>query len=220
MNETTLMEEELADEIRLRQYTEQVLDTRQLELEAEEEEKKALQAEVAALKKELSSTRDQLSEVRNQSRSRDKQLSDAKDQIFRLQPRGKDITESEAVDAYRTLCGNIQRWVDNRMKPILDDLDYGRLKVRPMPAQATRLVSFMREAAKRGIDLDQSDTYHVIAIIMNYLGLVFFSKSFYCPLDDYEGDATLAFVNELEVSMSRLPRGDSVPYVVQAAYPD
>lgn len=208
--QTPPAEEKLADEVRLRQYTEQVLDTRQQELEAQEAEKKALQAELDALKKELSQTKTQLSEARSQTRTKDKQLSDAKDQIFRLQSTRKDITESEAVDAYRGLFGNVQRWVENRMKSILDDLDYGRLRSRPPPTQETRFASFMREAAKRGLDTDQSDPYHVVAVIMNYLCIVFFSKPFYCPLDDYEGDATLVFINDLETSLSRLPRGKAV----------
>lgn len=204
---TESIEEKLADEVRLRQYTEQVLDTRQQELEAQEMEKNSLQAELEALRKELSHTKTQLSEARGQTKTKEKQLSDAKDQIFRLQSTRKDITESDAVETYRVLCGNVQRWVENRMKAILDDLDYGRLRSRPPSAHATRFVSFMREAAKRGLDLDQSDAYHVVAIIMNYLCLVFFSKPFYCPLDDYEGDATLMFINDLETSLSRLPRG-------------
>ena len=211
---TLTIEEKLADEVRLRQYTEQVLDTRQQELEAKEAERNALQAELDALKEQLSQTKTQLSEARSQAKVKEKQLSDAKDQIFRLQSTRKDITESEAVEGYRTLCGNVQRWVENRMKPILDDLDYGRLKTRPQTAQAARFVSFMREAAKRGIDLDQSDPYHVVAIIMNYLCLVFFSKSFYCPLDDYQGDGTLMFIEDLQASLSRLPRGKAAVPVV------
>lgn len=211
LDETAMTtEDRLADEKRLRQFTEQVLDSRQQELEASEAERLDLKAQLEVLKQELSEAQNQLAEVRNQAKSKDKQLSDAKDQIFRLQPTRKDIIESEAVETYRTLCGNVQRWVENRLRAILDDLDYGKLKGMPPSAQATRFVSFMREAAKRGLNLDQSDVYHVMAIIMNYLCLVFFSKSFYCPLDDYEGDATLAFINDLETSLSRLPRGMSL----------
>lgn len=203
--------DKLADEVRLRRYTEQVLDTRQLELEASEAARHDLEAEVERLRGELSKAQGQLSDARGQSKTKERQLSDAKDHIFRLQPTRKDITESEAVESYRVLCGNIQRWADNRMKGILDDLDFGRLKIKTAPAQATRFVSFVREAAKRGLDLDQSDVYHVIPVIMNYLSLVFFSKSFYCPLDDYEGDATLAFIDDLGTTMARLPRGERIP---------
>ncbi|KAG9258600.1 uncharacterized protein F5Z01DRAFT_632673 [Emericellopsis atlantica] len=201
-----MLEGKLADEIRLRRYTEQVLDSRQLELESQQSEKRQMASEIEGLKRELAALQTQVHEARGQTKARDKQLADAKDQIFKLQPTRKDITEADAVEGYRLLCGNVQRWVDNRTRVILEDLDQGRLKGRPAPPQSARFVSFMKEAAKRGVDLDQSDGYHVIAIIMNYLCLVFFTKSFYSPLDDYEGDATLAFINDLESSMSKLPR--------------
>lgn len=199
-------ERRLLDEIRLRKYTEDVLDGRQFELERQETENQRLRSEIEELRKELSDTRSQLSDARSQVSSKDRQLSDTKDQIFRLQPTHKNITEAEATEAYRALCGNVQRWVENRLRGVLDELDSGKLVSRPAPSEAGRLISLMREAAKRGLNTDQSDTYHIIAIIMNYLCMVFFSRSFYSPLDDYEGDATSVFIDELESSMSRLPR--------------
>ena len=201
------LEQRLADETRLRKFTEDVLDSRQMELERQESQNQQLLSQLEELRKELSDVQCQLSDARSEVVSKDKQISEAKDQIFRLQPTRKDITESEAVEAYRALCGNVQRWVDNRLKPILDDLDNGRLRTRPPAIQAGRFVSLMREAAKRGLSHDQSDIYHIIAIIMSYLCIVFFSKSFYSPLDDYEGDATSVFIDELETSMGGLPRG-------------
>lgn len=208
---TTLpnLEERLADEVRLRMFTEQVLDSRQKELESQESEKRALENEVEELRKELSHTQGLLAEARSQARSKDKKLLDARDQIFRLQPTREDITEADAIDAYRGLCSSVRRWVENRMKPILDDLDSGKLRSRPPPLQATRFASFVRDAASRSVNVDQSDVYHVISIIMYYLCLVFFSKSFYCPMDDYEGDSTLEFINNVESALARLPRGAS-----------
>lgn len=205
------VEQKLADETRLRKYTEDVLDGRQMELERQEAENKRLQAEVEELRQQLSETQGQLTDARSQILSKDRQLSDTKDQVFRLQPTRKNITEAEATEAYRALCGNVQRWVENRLRSVLDELDSGKLGSRPPPGEAGRFVSLMREAAKRGLSTDQGDIYHVIAIIMNYLCIVFFSRSFYSPLDDYEGDATSVFIDELETSMSRLPRGEKTP---------
>jgi DNA repair ATPase RecN len=202
------LEQRLADETRLRKFTEDVLDSRQMELERQEMHNEQLLSQLDELRKELSDVKEQLSEARSEIASKDNQISEVKDQIFRLQPTRRDITESEAVDAYRALCRNVQRWVDNQLKTILDDLDHGRLQTYSPPNQAGRFVSLMREAAKRGLSHDQSDTYHVIAVIMSYLCIVFFSKSFYSPLDDYEGDATCAFIDGLEATMSELPRGE------------
>jgi len=54
----------------------------------------------------------------------------------------------------------------------------------------------------------QSDEHHVIAVIMYYLWLALFSKSFYCPLDGSDDDATIIWIDELESTMSKLPRGE------------
>ncbi|KAM5346904.1 hypothetical protein ACJ41O_009909 [Fusarium nematophilum] len=199
----------MADETHLRRFTENVLDSRQQEIENRETEKSKLSAKVETLRKELANTQRQLSEARNQTKSKAKQLQEAKDQIFRLQPSRKDITEAEARESYKSLCGNVQRWVEHRIKDVLDDLERGRLKARPVPSEASRFVALLREQSRRCLSVDQSDEYHITGVIMNYLYLALFSKSFYCPLDDTEEDGTLMWIDELENTMSRLPRGMS-----------
>ncbi|KAI9163216.1 hypothetical protein HJFPF1_04817 [Paramyrothecium foliicola] len=193
------LEAKLKEEIRLRQYTEEVLDSRQQELENQESENTQLRKKLEHLQKELS-------EARAQSKTKTKQLQDAKDQIFQMQPQRKDITDTEAHDMYKSLVGSVQRWVENRLKAILDDFETNRLRTRPSPVQATRFLSLLRESAKRCIMIDQADEYHVMAIIMNYIWHALYSKSFYCPLDDTEDNATLLWLDQLESSMSRLPR--------------
>ncbi|PHH65263.1 hypothetical protein CDD81_3122 [Ophiocordyceps australis] len=201
-----VLETQLADEMRLRRFTEEVLDSRQEELEQQEHESKKLGKKLETLQKELAETQRQLSEARSQAKAKAKQLQDAKEQIFRLQPRRKDITEAEAQEAYKKLCGNVQRWVENRLPPVIDELEAGRLRSKPPAAQAARLVSLIREPARRSLSAHQSDEHHVIAIIMYYLWLSFFAKSFYCRLDSSDNDATLAWIDGLESAMSKLPR--------------
>ncbi|KAH7020001.1 hypothetical protein EDB80DRAFT_213407 [Ilyonectria destructans] len=190
------LETKLADEMNLRRFTETVLDSRQEELESQE----------TLLKTQLADAQRQLAEARSQTKAKSKQLQDARDQIFRLQPPRNDITEAEAREAYKSLCGNVQRWAENRLKGALEDLDHGRLKTRPAPPQAARFVGLIREPSRRCLSVDQSDEYHVVGVIMNYLWLVLFSKSFYCPLDDSSADGTVRWIDELESTMSRLPR--------------
>ena len=205
--EKSFLVAKLADEVRLRHYTEQVLDIRQQELQSQEMENTNLERKIEELKKELSDTQSQLAEARCQNKAKGKQLQEAKEQVFHLQPQRTDVTEAEAVDGFKKLCGSVQRWVENRLKGILDDLDHGRLRVRPDPAQSARFVSFIREPARRCVNVDQSDEYHVAAVIMNYLWFVLFAKSFYCPLDDTEDDATLGWIDELGGTMTKLSRG-------------
>lgn len=203
LSEVVKIENRLADEIQLRKFTEAVLDSRQQELESQEFEKIQLSQQVESLKKELADTQRQLTEAHNATKSKDKQLQEARDQIFRLQPSRRDITEAEAQESYKALCASVQRWVENRLKPILDDLDHGKLRGQPAPTPAARFCGLVREPAKKWLTAHQSDEYHIMAAIMNYLWLALFVKSFYCPLDDNDSDATLQWFDELESTMSK-----------------
>ncbi|RGP60553.1 hypothetical protein FLONG3_10815 [Fusarium longipes] len=191
-SQTHGLEERLTSETHLRRFTETVLDSRQQEIEEREMEKDELALRVEILQKQLAST--------------EQQLAEAQDQVFRLQPSRKDITESEARDAYKTLVGNVQRWVENRAGHVIDDLDTGRLTNRAVPPEGSRLVTLLREQSRRCINVSQSDEFHIMGAIMNYLHITLFSKSFYCPLDDNDDGGTAMWIDELENTMSRLQR--------------
>ncbi|KAK5991080.1 hypothetical protein PT974_09357 [Cladobotryum mycophilum] len=199
-------EAKLEDEIGLRRFTEAVLDSRQEELEAAEKDNARLARKLEALQKDLQGTQSLLAQTRQQLKAKSKELQEANDQISRLQHQRKDITESEAQEAYRKLGSNVQRWVESQLPPTLNDLQTGNLKLRPNPAQAARFTSLIREPARHLLNAWKSDEQHVIAIIMHYLLLVFFAKPFYCPLDDTDGDTTASWIDELENIMSKLPR--------------
>jgi hypothetical protein len=187
------LEDRLTSETHLRRFTETVLDSRQQEIEDREMEKDELILRVEALEKQLASTQQQLEETQ--------------DQVFRLQPSRKDITESEAKDAYKTLVGNVQRWVENRAGHIIDELETGRLTSRLVPPEGSRLVTLLREQSRRCINVSQSDEFQIMGAIMNYLHITMFSKSFYCPLDDNDDGGTAVWIDELENTMSGLQRG-------------
>ncbi|KHO00179.1 uncharacterized protein MAM_02102 [Metarhizium album ARSEF 1941] len=196
------LERLLNDERNLRSFTEQVLDCRQIELEVAESENKRLFKKIDQLVKELSESKAQLFEARAQVKSKDRNLQEAGDHIFRLQSQREDITESDARDAYRALCDRIQRWVENRLPVTLEAASSGQTK-KPPPAQATKFLSLLREPAKRCLSVHLSDEYHVVAAILYYLWLAFFSKPFYCPLDDSTEDATLLWILGTESAMAK-----------------
>ncbi|KAI7762364.1 hypothetical protein ACKAV7_009299 [Fusarium commune] len=191
--QTPALKDKLASETHLRRFTENVLDSRQQEIENRESEKGQLAVEAETLRRQLAVTQ--------------RQLAEAQDQIFRLQPRRRDITETEAREAYKILVGNVQRWVENRAAYAIEDLEIGRLAARASSPEGLRLVSLLREQSRRCLNVTQSDEFHITGVIMNYLHVTLFSKSFYCPLDDTEGDGTSRWVDDLENTMSRLPRG-------------
>lgn len=197
----------LEDEVRLRQFTEEVLDSRQEELEVQEKENSVLSRKLESLQQELKEAQSQLAQARSQSSKKDKAAEEVKNQSTRPSLRRKDITETEAQEAYKSLCANVQHWVEHRIRPVLDDLASGHFRCQPSPAQSTRFVSLMRELATSCLNVWHSDEHHFTALIMQYLWLVFFAKSFYCPLDDGDGETIAAWIDELESAISKLPRG-------------
>lgn len=194
------LEEQLQDERTLRRFTEQVLDCRQMELEIAEAENKRLLKKVDHLSRETL-------EIKAQLRTKDKNLRDAGDQIFRLQTHRQDITESEARETYKSLCNKVHRWVDNRLPATLDAVSAGQLKKAPAQ-QAAKLLSLLREPGRRCLAVHHGDEYHVVAGIMHYLWLALFSKPFYCPLDDSGDDSTLSWIAGIEKAMAKT-RGTS-----------
>lgn len=193
----------LEDEVRLRQFTEEVLDSRQEELGIQEKENSKLSKKLELLQQELKEAQSQLA----QARTHPNKAEESKNQGIRSSPRRRDITELEAQEAYQSLCENVRRWVEYRIRPVLDDLARGHFRCQPTPAQSTRFVSLLREPETSCLNVWHSDEYHFTAIIMQYLWLVFFAKSFYCPLDDGDGETTAAWIDELESAISKLPRG-------------
>ncbi|KAL7812370.1 hypothetical protein V8C44DRAFT_69539 [Trichoderma aethiopicum] len=196
----------LEDEVRLRHFTEEVLDSRQEELQVQERENSVLSRKLESLQQELREAQSQLALARSQSTKKDKTAEGSKDQNNRPSPQRKDITEAEAQEAYRALCDNVQRWVEQRIRPVLDDLASGHFRCQPSPSQSTRFVSLLREPATSCLNVWHSDEYHFMALIMQYLWLVFFSRSFYCPLDDGDSETTAAWIDELESAIAKLPR--------------
>lgn len=205
----------LKDEQTLRCFTEQVLDCRQLELEVSEVENKRLLKRIDHLTKELSETKAQLLDVQTQVKTKDRNLQEAGDQIFRLQSHREELTESDARDAYKALCDKIQRWVENRLPTTLEAVSSSHAK-KPAASLAAKFLSLLREPGKRCLAVHHGDEYHVVAAIMYYLWLAFFSKPFYCPLDDTTEDSTILWILGIESSMAK-SRGRTVPTFVSNA---
>ena len=197
----------LEDERTLRHFTEHVLDCRQKELERKEAENMKLVKKLGHLAKELSDIRTQLQEIQGQSTTaKDKNLRESVDLAFNIQNCREDITDSDVRESYRALCDKIQRWVESKLPSSLETISQGHIK-KPAAAQAAKLLSLLREPAKRCVSVHYSDRYHVVAAINYYLWLAFFSKPFYCPLDDFNGDSRIHWIASIESSMAKLQRG-------------
>jgi hypothetical protein len=129
----------------------------------------------------------------------EKDLRDAHDFIFSLQPRREQITESEAAAEFKCLCMMVENWVETNMG---DEIHAkGIIKQRVIQAPTIRrflmLVSLSGEEASR---CPETDVYNVITAIMKFLYFEIFAKDFYCPVE--EGGAN--FLNSIYTSMKNL----------------
>lgn len=183
----TTLEERLKDEKHRREWADHVLGEREEELSSQEAALQAKETELAKTKQDLSR---------------------ARDHIFQLQPRRTEITETEAAAAFNDLYLGVKRWVQNRLDPILADLDDGRLNDRgPVPYRG-KLLSLVRSEARGCFEVDQSDEYHIIACVWEFLAYHLFERAFYCPLDgSAAGNETINFLNSTCDAMKKLPRG-------------
>ncbi|KAG5985908.1 hypothetical protein E4U54_005743 [Claviceps lovelessii] len=204
------LQEQLQDERTLRRFTERVLDCRQQELQHAEAENERLRKKLEQLARETH-------DVKAQLRAKERGLQEAADHIFRLQVPREDITEAEARETYKALCGKVQRWVENRLPGTVEAVLAGhghghgpgpgpgpgqRVK-KPSAQEAARFLSLLREPGRRCLAVHEGDEYHVVAGIMYYLWLGLFSRPFYCPLDDAGEDSTMAWILDVEAAMGK-----------------
>jgi hypothetical protein len=114
-----------------------------------------------------------------------KELREAHDKIWQLQPRREDVPEEAAANSYVSLVTSVQYWVDSAMLSLLDDFDKGNfesLRRPPWLAVAHEQHSLFQARAGDHLYVPGSESFHVIAIIMEFLKRHIFCAPFYCPL--------------------------------------
>lgn len=227
------LESELGEAKTWNQDMDDMLDERQKELQREEKKRAHAERQLQECRKELRDHKTQATRVQREleqsthqlskkleekqkSEQRTlKQLNQARDHIFKLQPRRMDITETEAQEQFEDLYNRIHRWVTNRLEGILDELESGQLRNRPFAKPgAKRFLGLNSARATQNMWCDQSDEFIVIAAIMRFLCRAFFNQSFYCPLrrQGEESDAAHT-IDRIEAAMRGVPRG-TLSYVV------
>lgn len=137
--------------------------------------------------------------LQRQVRELQKEVRDAHDFVFSLQPKREQITESEAAAEFKLLCKMIEDWVETNLG---DDI-HARSIFKQRGLQASRirrflaLISLPGEEASRCPD---TDVYNVIAAIMKFLCIEIFDKEFYCPIEE----GAMDFLNSILTSMRSL----------------
>jgi hypothetical protein len=128
-----------------------------------------------------------------------KNLQDAQDFIFSLQPRQQKLTETEAAGDFNTLCGSIEEWVDRKLGEALD----GRILTKEksvLSEPLTMLLSLIPYPGKEAFKYPETDEYNITAAILRFLCNEIFNREFYCPI----GDREIEFMVSVEKSMRNL----------------
>jgi hypothetical protein len=129
----------------------------------------------------------------------EKELRDAHDFVFSLQPKGEQITESEAAAEFNLLYRMIEDWVETN----LEDEIHARSIIKRRRFQASRIRRFLKLVSLPGEEASRcpdTDVYNVIAAIMTFLCIEIFDKDFYCPVEEGAMDT----LNSILMSMRNL----------------
>jgi len=135
-----------------------------------------------------------------------KELRDAHDFIFSLQPKREPITESEATSEFRALSRTIEDWVETNLGDAIHDRSTVKHRLQATPAR--RFLACVSVPGQEASRYPDTDVYIVMAAIMEFLCVDIFNKDFYCPIEE----GAMDFLNSILTSMRNLQprRGESL----------
>jgi len=125
-------------------------------------------------------------------------LKETQEHVFRLQPLQENITQSDAVAAYITICDSVKSWIGFRLDDALNTLNIDVEKLH-MPS-ARKLTNLLTKSGLRGALYLETDEYNIIAIVMEFLRSEIFERELYGAVEDRD----LAFVHLIQRNMATL----------------
>lgn len=150
----------------------------------------------------LTASQNECEMLRTQVFELQKNLQDAQDFIFTLQPRRQKLTETEAAADFNTLCGSIEELVDRKLGEALDDMILTKEKSLSF-LRSEKLLSLIPSPGKEAFKYPETDKYNITAAILQFLCQEIFNEEFYCPF----GSRELEFMVSVERSMRNLEPG-------------
>jgi hypothetical protein len=166
----------------------------------------AIQEANKAIKEQFEASQTECEILRNQVLELQKNLHDAQDFIFSLQPRQQRITESEAAVEFHSLCGSVEEWVQTKLGDALEDMTLSKER-GPLGQPAKVLLSLISQPGREAFRCPETDEYNIIAVVMRFICNRILDKDFYCPIEK----GGMEFLNTIEKSMRNLEprRGES-----------
>jgi len=128
-----------------------------------------------------------------------KNLNDAQDFIFSLQPLRDKITESQATAEFSSLCKSVEEWVQTNLSDPLYEKHLIKEKVT-LGVPAKEFISILSRSSIEAFRCQDTDDYNVVSGIMKFLCRGIFEPDFYCPVDR----GAIEFLKSLEKSIANL----------------
>lgn len=150
---------------------------------------------------------DTLKELQQKLNDKESDLKEARDLIFRLQPSHQHITQSEAQKDYNALCESVVSWVNYHLGAIFDDDTAARKDFNLKCGEHLYHRMTPSSTASRGVI--ESDEWHIISAVMNFLLHEVLRRDFYGAAQE----GTIEFLDSLVRSMNCLePRRGTLSF--------
>ncbi len=159
--------------------------------------------DACATAEKLKESQEECAKLRAQTLKLRRDLKEAQDFVFSLQPRQTPFTESEAALDFRSLCDSVQIWVERELSDFI--FEKVLFKNRTQVATARKLLAHISLPGKEASKIPGTDDYNITTVIMRFLEVNVFNKDFYCGV----GEREVEFLRSLQASMRSLnpPRG-------------
>jgi hypothetical protein len=137
-----------------------------------------------------------------------KELTEAHDFIFSLQPRTNQVTETEVAADFQSLCQGVEEWVETKLGDHIHD---GSLTKGFDYSHAKRFLNYVSLPGQEAFAIPDTDEYNISGAIMRFLCTEILCKDFYVDIEK----GAMNYLNGLMTSMGNLePRRGMFPFLL------
>lgn len=126
-----------------------------------------------------------------------KELTEAHDFIFSLQPRQNQVTETEVAADFQSLCQGVEEWVETKLGDHIHD---GSLTKGFDYSHAKKFLNYVSPPGHEAFGIPDTDEYNISGAIMKFLCIEILCKDFYVDIER----GAMNYLNGLMTSMANL----------------
>ncbi|KAF4626039.1 hypothetical protein G7Y89_g12119 [Cudoniella acicularis] len=182
-------------------------------LAMEPHEKRSAPYPVASIAEKFQASQDQCEILKNRVFELQRNLQEAHGVIFSLQRQQQRLTETEAADDFKSLCGAVEELIGTKLGESLDEkllMKEKSLKLEP----SEMLLNLIPFPGRDAFKFPETDEHNITAAVMRFLCREIFNREFYCFIGEKEHEPLLSdFMRSVDKSMKNLePRRDKMAY--------